>query len=534
LARFSCCKKKMKATFQKIITECKKLVNPEDKKLTNYILIVLNIVLLLRIISYAWVTDDAFITFRSVINFVQGYGPIYNIGERVQSFTHPLWFFLLSFGGLMKINLYYWAITLGIILSCGLLWIFYKIYKKTNNASSYVVILVALIFSESFLSFQTSGLENSLINILIGLFLYLYTFSDLEDTRYFSLFLFIGSLVLLNRLDNIVIIILPLIHVFFAKKDKFIKKLKVGIISFIPIISWVCFSIIYYGFVFPNTKYVKAGGRAMIDNLIQGSRYILEYINTEIPIIILLLIIIFMLIKSNLNPKFKILLASICLQVLYILYVGGDFMRGRFLVVVSIMIVFIFLNINLAKRFNINYRYFIFSTIIFSIISVSTYMLAFKEVHIIKFPGMSNERNFYKEYLALNLDPYQNYNNHPWAIAGQKINKDSIGNKIVIIGVNGLRSYFCGRNITLIDPVGLTDAFISRLPIINSSRTGHFIKDIPDEYYKERINNSEIEVWSNKTYKELNKNINVIVRSEKLFSTERFKSMLWVWKRYGI
>jgi arabinofuranosyltransferase len=64
-------------------------------------------VLFLRVLHYSWVTDDAFITFRYVINFVSGDGPVFNIGERVQGFTHPLWFMLLSLGGFLDLNLYF-------------------------------------------------------------------------------------------------------------------------------------------------------------------------------------------------------------------------------------------------------------------------------------------------------------------------------------------------------------------------------------------------------------------------------------------
>ena len=44
----------------------------------------------------AWISDDAMISFRQILNFISGEGIVFNYGERVQAFTHPLWFFLLS------------------------------------------------------------------------------------------------------------------------------------------------------------------------------------------------------------------------------------------------------------------------------------------------------------------------------------------------------------------------------------------------------------------------------------------------------
>jgi arabinofuranosyltransferase len=42
------------------------------------------------LVRTAWMCDDAFITLRTVDNFVQGYGLVWNVGERVQVYTHPL------------------------------------------------------------------------------------------------------------------------------------------------------------------------------------------------------------------------------------------------------------------------------------------------------------------------------------------------------------------------------------------------------------------------------------------------------------
>jgi arabinofuranosyltransferase len=42
----------------------------------------------------SWIGDDAFITMRVVDNLSHGYGLVWNTGERVQVFSHPLWLFL--------------------------------------------------------------------------------------------------------------------------------------------------------------------------------------------------------------------------------------------------------------------------------------------------------------------------------------------------------------------------------------------------------------------------------------------------------
>src|SRR5262245_44662108 len=52
--------------------------------------------LLLVLVRTAWMCDDAYITLRTVDNFVNGFGLRWNVAERVQSFTHPAWLMLVT------------------------------------------------------------------------------------------------------------------------------------------------------------------------------------------------------------------------------------------------------------------------------------------------------------------------------------------------------------------------------------------------------------------------------------------------------
>lgn len=63
----------------------------------NWIAAVGIIIFAYELFQTAWLGDDAGFTIRTVLNFVNGYGPVFNVGERVQAYTHPLWFLLLGF-----------------------------------------------------------------------------------------------------------------------------------------------------------------------------------------------------------------------------------------------------------------------------------------------------------------------------------------------------------------------------------------------------------------------------------------------------
>ena len=48
------------------------------------------------LVRTAWLSDDAYITFRTVDNALNGYGLRWNVADRVQSYTHPLWMFVMT------------------------------------------------------------------------------------------------------------------------------------------------------------------------------------------------------------------------------------------------------------------------------------------------------------------------------------------------------------------------------------------------------------------------------------------------------
>jgi arabinofuranosyltransferase len=50
----------------------------------------------LIVLQNSWLHEDAFITYRTVDNLLNGHGAVWNVGERVPVYTHPLWFFVIT------------------------------------------------------------------------------------------------------------------------------------------------------------------------------------------------------------------------------------------------------------------------------------------------------------------------------------------------------------------------------------------------------------------------------------------------------
>ena len=100
------------------------------------ILVILFLILFLLTIGLrAWMSDDAYITLRTVDNFINGYGLTWNISERVQPYTHPLWMFLLSFTYFFTREAYYTTIILSLVISLAAVVLYaYKIVRIRSIA----------------------------------------------------------------------------------------------------------------------------------------------------------------------------------------------------------------------------------------------------------------------------------------------------------------------------------------------------------------------------------------------------------------
>jgi arabinofuranosyltransferase len=119
------------------------------------------------IIRHAWVCDDAFVTLRTVRNLLEGSGPRWNLHERVQGYTHPLWMLLLSVFLFLTRDPVAATLLPSLFLSLGTLYL--VAFRLSLPAPAALVAIACLISSKSFVDYSTSGLENPLTHFLFAL-----------------------------------------------------------------------------------------------------------------------------------------------------------------------------------------------------------------------------------------------------------------------------------------------------------------------------------------------------------------------------
>ena len=292
----------------------------------SFLILMLIAFAILLIIRRAWICDDAYITFRTIDNFYHGYRFTWNVTERVQVYTHPLWMLLLTAITWMFNDIYFTSLLMGILLTVVTLFILTR--KLTISESTGAFILLVLILSKAFIDFSTSGLENPLSHFLAVLFFWLFFKFDKSLKSFFWLSL-VASLAVLNRMDTAVIYAPALVYAFWQVRSK--KALWYLILSQLPFIFWEIFATFYYGFPFPNTAYAKLNtGLISADVIQQGFLYLLNAIQYD-PVTPLIIGVSIFLGIFSFNKKNALLALGTSLYVLYVIKIGGDFMEGRFL-----------------------------------------------------------------------------------------------------------------------------------------------------------------------------------------------------------
>lgn len=437
------------------------------------------------VVYRAWVCDDSYITFRVVQNFHSGFGFRWNIAERVQVFTHPLWMLLITFFYAFTHELYLTSLFLSIFLSMGA--VILLILREKKNLGLWIGILL-LSLSSAYVDYSTSGLENPLSHFLIALFLFTY-FKDGNETnerRIFWLSLITGF-ACLNRFDHILIYLPVLVYLIFRSNSRRVSALIV-FFGFLPLLVWLMFSTIYYGNPLPNTFYAKVGDWLPRDVIMgQGLKYCLHTLKND-PITGLTIIVNLVLAGIKPEPERMPLALGGLSYILYVIWIGGDFMEGRFFTTIFIGSVFQLIHYDFLKSSWNRIACIIPLIVVISLFS-SIPTLAFSDEGFTESweDGIVNERVFYADTTGLFRDGvFHAYHEHPWKWEGERLKEDCEEKWKCHVALNniGFSGVAAGPDVYIVDRYGLGSAFMARISpeVTEDWRIGHFYRKIPIGY----------------------------------------------------
>lgn len=292
-----------------------------------------------RALQTPWLADDAYITFRYAANWARGLGPVWNVGERVEGYTNPLWMALLALGEWLGAPAPWLAPALNVMalvaLVAGCWW---GLRKAFPSELVVPVLPIVLALSPATREFGTSGLE---------------TLPATAAVTFAALTLLLGGRArTAGALVCLAALLRPDHALFFAPLG--IAVITTGSVSerlgrafeLAPAaLLFAAFWLLrwrWYGDFYPNTYYAKS---AAIPYWSQGSVYVAEFVaSTRVwwPVALAPVAALVLWVMSrrrevsrpraprSLVPFFVFTVGGGLLWLVYVARVGGDFMEFRF------------------------------------------------------------------------------------------------------------------------------------------------------------------------------------------------------------
>ena len=445
----------------------------------------------LLVLVHSWIGEDFLITVRSILNFIHGFGPVYNIGERVQSYTHPLWFFLMSGVIALTKEIFYSAILVSVLFSFLAVLLMSKAHGFEKKPSHFIAFVLFITFSSAFMDYTSSGLENPLGYLLFSGLVWCF-----YKNHYFYLPL-IAALLFLTRYDYLFIFVPFLIFYLIQPKQWKGKLLSFSISGFI-VLSWLVFSLYYYGSFFPSTYYAKTVSTYKAKDVFLNTLNAVNYYKATILrdfLTFLPFIFYFVFIRSQfLNKKDKLVVFSTLPYLLYIFWIGGDFMQGRFFAIPFFLIAPVFIKylFHFCKIFFVKSPKIVISVCL--LMAMSSLLLSYKSFPIVEFFIGAKTYSPMNELGILTVDeravffenPFNYFNESTKQIneSYERWGKPQQGFKSnFFCGYLGISGLIMGRGSHVVDYCGLSDFFLATLkPSSKILQPGHYHRRLPLGY----------------------------------------------------
>ena len=444
-------------------------------------------------LANTWVGDDAYITFRVVDNFINGYGLTFNPDERVQAYTHPLWMLLLSAAYALTSNLFYTTIAVSYLLCVTALAF---AVKSLDAMWRSVLFLGVLLSSKAFIDYTSSGLEYPLSFLLLCVFYGRFldrlrsaapmTPSDLVG------FGALASLAFLNRSDSILLYVGPLAVLAWMTWPVYRHRVAIYFaIALSPVALWLLFSYVYYGFPFPNTYYAKvATGIPRSIQLRQGLAYVANSINFDPITLGVIGLSVAVAVRVRRAPQLAAA-ASAILYVIYTISVGGDFMSGRFfampVLVSALVLVWSIGRREVGLIFGAALVAYNILNPLAPIKTRANYPNGAWDWRLQN--GIKDERGHYHHFTnVLFFAPFKTLPDHQWYREGISFRNGS--EKVSVQGSIGFFGFTAGPAKYVIDRNALSDPLLARIPVSESLYfefyAGHFFRELPGGYIESR------------------------------------------------
>ena len=419
----------------------------------------------------AAVTEDAFITFRVIDNALHGHGLVWNVGERVQPYTHPLWALLLLVFSAVNGDIFQTSLVLSLLLTVACVAL---IVRYSQGAWTALWAVLALLFSEAFIEYSGAALENALAHALIAGMVVAARRYPPELGRRAWIAALCGGLLVITRHD-FALLIAPLMLVLFARSQGR-ARWAVLAAGALPLVLWSAFSMLYYGSPWPNSAYAKLNnGMSLAESFAASADYFRDVITYDA---VTALVIVVAATRALLQSQWRMRALALGL-IFYLAYLGtagGDYMGGRLFSTPFVMAVAM-LALNVRLRWWWNAPVWIALTLALGLHQGWIVLDVHPHAEVRK---MSQHAWMYPFTGWQSTQRLPDFRNMPWAEQGLKAKAET--HAVVAKCAVGLYGFEAGPGVFIVDPLAITDGFLSRLPSKKPAYPGHYERAFPAGY----------------------------------------------------
>jgi arabinofuranosyltransferase len=436
-----------------------------------------------------WLSEDAYLNFRSVQQLLEGRGPIWNPHERAQVFTSPLWFWLhaLVQGAVREVHLAVLLLS-GMCFAAMLWWL----RRCVGGGFAFALAGLLLVGCGAVFDYTSSGQENVLGFVLVLWAVSSYWRLSETPTALFSLFAAAGGI--LTCRHDLCLLCAPLIaHAAWTHRRALDARawtlLTAALLG--PLAAWSLFSLFYYGTPFPNPAYAKlSAGFPRAVYLARGLEY-LEVLLRHDTLSAAVLALALALLAWQRAAASLSLAAALVLHVGYVVYVGGDYMQGRF-VSYDVLIACALLARTAPSLLEGSLRAVVPLALLAYALTyprtpLNTSFAQPKPRDGVRDPGreyvmdarstLGVYTSFYSYLRATDL---RQYPEHPLAIEGRKLARST--QPVAVVQAGGMFGWAAGTQKIIVEAHGICDPLLARLPASAFRGIGHYTRYRPEGY----------------------------------------------------
>lgn len=390
------------------------------------------------------IAEDAFITFRYARNLAEGYGPVFNPGERVEGYSDFLWMVILAaLRAISGLDMPLLGRVLGVLAALAAIVLTWRFSLRLTGGNRLLSLVAALFVASSgaFVAHGPGGLETSFFTLLVLATLLLaargmWTWAGV-----------LAALTTMTRPEGVLLMAVLAGYAWLSSgpEGRGGRLLRVVVSSALLVLPWNAWRVWYYGYLIPNAMQAKRGVETTHQVKI-GLLNAAEFLLANPPILIVVVVVVVALARRSLAwpPAGGVLAAWIGAHMAFAIYAGGDWMPAwRYLapiIPLSYVLLVGFWHHNTARvRFDVARQPLV--VLLFAGLLV---------VESLFHPRMIPQARL----LSAQVDGL--------SAIGRWLRDTLPAGTAIATYANGSLSYYAGREIYVLDMLGLTDEHIAR------------------------------------------------------------------------